>query len=105
MLSDSQFQSLSRDILTRIHDALDGAFENGALDELELEPGLLTIVTGTGRTFIVSAHGPTGEIWLASPLSGGLHFAWDGTQWIKNGETLEFVLTRDLQSQQVECAL
>lgn len=98
MLSDSQFYTLGRDTLTRLHDALEPAYDAGTLDELELEAGLLTIVTKAGQSFIVSAHAPSHQIWLASPISGGLHFRWSGESWILGtGETIEEVLARELQ--------
>jgi iron donor protein CyaY len=106
MLSETQFQSLASVTLTRLHDVLDAAYESGALEELELEPGLLTIITETGKTFIVSAHAPSQQIWLASPISGGLHFPWNGTAWVlASGDTLETILTRELATQQVSTAL
>ena len=98
MLSDSQFLTLSRDTLTRLHDALEPAYDYGTLDELELEAGLLTIVTKAKQTFIVSAHAPSHQVWLASPISGGLHFRWSGEGWILGtGESLNEVLSRELQ--------
>lgn len=98
MLTDSQFFTLGRDTLTRLHDALEPSYNNGTLEELELEAGLLTIVTRAGQSFIVSAHAPSHQIWLASPVSGGLHFRWSGESWILGtGETVEEVLARELQ--------
>lgn len=98
MLTDSQFFTLGRDTLTRLHDALEPSYNNGTLEELELEAGLLTIVTRAEQSFIVSAHAPSHQIWLASPVSGGLHFRWSGESWILGtGETVEEVLARELQ--------
>lgn len=108
MLSDTAFQSLAHTTLARLHDALDGAYESGALEDLELEQGLLTIVTATGKSFIVSAHGPSKQIWLASPISGGLHFSWDAAaaQWVlANGTTLHDTLRTELASQQASMDL
>lgn len=97
MLTDSQFYTLGRDTLATLHDALEPAYDNSTLDELELEAGLLTIVTNAGKSFIVSAHAPSHQIWLASPISGGLHFRWSGESWILGtGETLQEVLGREL---------
>ena len=97
MLSESQFHRLSRDTLAALHDALEPAYNSGALEELELETGLLTVVTGAGKTFIASAHAPSKQLWLASPVSGGLHFRWDGQEWILGtGETLRDILGREL---------
>lgn len=98
MLTDSQFYTLGRDTLTRLHDALEPSYNSGVLEELELEAGLLTIVTKLGQSFIVSAHAPSQQIWLASPISGGLHFRWSGESWILGtGESLDEVISRELQ--------
>lgn len=98
MLTDSQFLTLSRDTLARLHDALEPSYDASELDELEMEAGLLTIVTKLGQTFIISAHAPSHQIWLASPVSGGLHFRWSGDSWILGtGETLNEVIGRELQ--------
>lgn len=103
MLTAATFDPLARSTLTALQDRLDAAYESGALEELELEAGVLTIMTATGKSFIVSAHGPSMEIWLASPLSGGLHFRWNGNAWaLPDGALLDDVLARDLQSQGVE---
>lgn len=104
MPSDSQFQQRAHRTLTQLADRYETAYENAELQELELEPGLLTFVTTTGRTFIVSAHAASGEMWLASPISGGLHFAWneDAQHWtLKSGELLDTVLRQELEREGV----
>ena len=68
--------------------ALEPAFESGALEELELSDGALTIETDLGKIFVLSKHNVTQQIWLASPVSGGLHFQWhdtDGTWNLSDG--------------------
>lgn len=102
MLSDSQFQGLAHRTLSQLHDRYEMAYENEELEELELESGLLTLITATGKTFIVSAHAASKEIWLASPLSGGLHFAYDGNHWaLKSGELLDTILRQELEREGV----
>lgn len=102
MLTDSQFQTIAHRTLTQLHDRYEMAYENEEIDDLELEPGLLTIVTATGKTFIISAHAPSREIWLASPVSGGLHFPWNGEHWaLKSGELLDTILRQELEREGV----
>lgn len=69
-MDESQFHTLSDQWFTRIFDALEG------LDALEVEygQGILTVETSAGKTFVVSKHAPSKQLWLASPVSGGLHF-------------------------------
>lgn len=105
MLSPTQFQTESGHCLSALYDALDTAYEAGTLEELELEPGLLTIVTASGKSFIVSAHAPSSQMWLASPLSGGLHFHYQDGAWnLPDGRNLQQLLLQELATQGVECA-
>jgi len=105
MLDTSTFFKRADATLNGLFDRLDAAYEAGGLEELELEGNVLTIVTETGKTFIVSAHAPSSEMWLASPLSGGLHFRDTGSDWaLPSGELLSDVLARDLATQGVEMA-
>lgn len=106
MLSPSQFKTHTEAFLGALYDALEPAFDAGTLEELELEPGLLTIVTESGKTFIVSAHAASGQMWLASPISGGLHFVWNDGEWaLSNGARLTPTLQAELQGLGVACAL
>ena len=104
MLSDTEFQTLAQRTLTQLRDRYELAFENAEIEELELEPGILTIVTATGKTFIVSAHSASKQVWLASPISGGLHFHWEecAQHWaLKTGELLDVVLRQELEREGV----
>jgi iron donor protein CyaY len=103
MLDATTFLKCADATLNGLFDRLDAAYEAGGLEELELEGLVLTIITETGKTFIVSAHAPSTEIWLASPLSGGLHFRHQDDDWVlPSGERLADVLARDLATQGVE---
>lgn len=80
-------------------EALDAAYERGDVEDIELQQGVLTITTHTGRSFVLSKHAPSGQLWLASPLSGGLHFTFDGTRWLLgDGRELYSILAADLHA-------
>jgi frataxin len=82
MLDETDFHRRADATLAAILDQLEPRYEAGALEELELQGGILTIRTDAGRSFVVSKHAPSRQLWLASPLSGGLHFAArDHGQW------------------------
>ncbi len=51
------------------------AQDTNALLEIDLEGGILTIELEDGRQWLISKHEPSGEMWLSSPISGGLHFS------------------------------
>ncbi|MCE3005418.1 MAG: iron donor protein CyaY [Alphaproteobacteria bacterium] len=82
MLDETDFHRRADATLAAILDRLEPRYEAGALEELELHSGILTILTDAGRRFVVSKHAPSRQLWLASPLSGGLHFSvHDNGQW------------------------
>ncbi len=91
---------------TRNAEALEPAYESGAIDELELESSTLTITPEGGRTLVVSKHAPTQQIWLASPRLGGLHFLRVGEAWqLPDGRTLFPTLQSELAADGVEVTL
>ncbi len=99
MLDETHFNAIANATLMHCFDQLEDAYERGDIDELELEEGVLSITTSEGKQFIVSKHGPSRQIWLASPLSGGLHFSYSQNDqgWtLPDGSTLYEILRRDL---------
>ncbi len=102
MLDQSRFHAYADATLMHINDQLEQAFDTGDLEELDYDEGagILTIITPSDVTFIVSKHSPSGQVWLASPLSGGLHFGFNETHqdWRLNDErNLKTILAEDLQ--------
>ncbi|MDR2710815.1 MAG: iron donor protein CyaY [Burkholderiales bacterium] len=83
-------------------DALEQAFENLSDDhdlDWQRSDGILTLDIGT-QQWIINAHAPRQEIWLAGP-GGAHHFqrddrgAWRDT---RNGESFAATLTEALRS-------
>jgi iron donor protein CyaY len=79
MLDETHFHAIAGATLEHIHDQLEQAYDDGTLDDLDYDEGagILTIITPQGQHFLVTKHAPSGQLWLASPLSGGLHFDYD----------------------------
>ena len=77
-MEEKRYHAVADATLMHCFDQLDDAFEAGSIDELELQGGILTIQTLSGRTYVVSKHAPSMQLWYASPVLGGLHFAFDG---------------------------
>ena len=95
----SQFHAIADATLMHLHDQMENAYEEGDIEDLELAEGVLTVETDAA-TFVISKHSPSGQIWLASPFSGGLHFNYSATQkeWLlDNGDNLKHILQRDLE--------
>ena len=97
MQSETEFHIHADAGLYALFEALEPAYEAGALETLELENGVLTIETAEGKHMVVSKHAPSRQLWLASPISGGLHFSYGNTRWLlADGRELHAVLSADL---------
>lgn len=100
MHNENRFLTLADATLSHLYERLDAAYERGEIDDLDLSDGVLTIDTLTGGTFVLNKHAPTLQLWLASPLSGGLHFSYSDAQqaWaLPDGTTLLPLLERELR--------
>jgi iron donor protein CyaY len=99
MTSESEFHRFADATLDALFDQLESAYESGSLEDLELQEGVLTIQTQLGQTFVISKHTASGQIWLASPISGGLHFSYESEsgEWLlPDGTPLTARLTQEL---------
>jgi frataxin len=99
-LSDTAFTALADLSLHHLSDSLEALDEDGVL-EVELIQGILTVEFPSGRQFVVNKHGPSRQIWLSSPLSGGLHFDYDETakEWtLVDGRRLETLLKAEIET-------
>jgi iron donor protein CyaY len=70
-----------------------------ALLDMELEGGILTIITDAKTRLVLTKHAPSQQLWLASPISGGLHFSAieGGSDWVlRDGRQLSVVLVEEL---------
>ena len=100
MTDDTAFHTRADATLLTVMDALDPHDAVGAL-EADLMDGVLTIECPGGQQIVVSKHAASGQVWLSSPISGGLHFAAqpEGEGWqLPDGRTLTAVLAEELQS-------
>ncbi len=100
MLDEHHFHSIADATLMHLFDQIEPAYEAEDLEDLDMDEGILTIISNTGQQFIVSKHGPSRQLWLASPISGGLHFDYnhDDQCWeLADGRTLKGVLQVDLE--------
>jgi iron donor protein CyaY len=73
-MKDTRYHQLADMIFNQLESSLEEADAAGSL-ELEVTGGVMTITLESSKTFVVSKHQPTGQIWLSSPISGGLHFS------------------------------
>jgi frataxin len=86
MLTETEFHIAADTFLTSLFDTLD------ALDsdlEPELEQGSLSMTFENGKQYLINKHAPSRQLWVASPISGGLHFAYSDGSWVlKDGREI-----------------
>lgn len=106
MMNESEFHTKADVTLSDLAEALEDADASGALD-VEQEPDAVTLLLPSGKQYVISKHAASRQIWLSSPVSGGLHFSCDGSGgWmLADGRTLGGVLAEELREISIELAL
>jgi frataxin-like iron-binding protein CyaY len=102
------YHAIADATLMHCYDQLEDAYEAGTLDDLDLQGGILTISTVGRRTYLLTKHAPSLQLWYASPNLGGLHFTFDeGEQrWLlPDKRWLYEILRGELNAEQVEVVL
>ena len=108
LMDEKHYHTIADATLMHCYDQLDDAFEDGKLDDLDMQGGILTIKAASGRTYLLSKHGPSKQIWYASPTLGGLHFSYhaDAQHWaLPDGRILNEVLRAELKNEGIEVML
>ncbi len=91
------YHQLADSIFNQLEAALEEVDADGQL-ELDIAGGVMTIVLENGKTFVVSRHEPSQQIWLSSPLSGGLHFSYQSGIWqLADGRDMTSLLANELK--------
>jgi frataxin len=101
MLEDSQFHCLADAYLTALTDEIEAKDPEGTLDA-EVQQGVLMITAPGKKQFLVSKHAPSHQLWLSSPVSGGLHFRYnqDNSCWeLDSGRKLSSILAEELEQE------
>ena len=107
-MDEKRYHAIAEATLMHCYDQLEDAFEAGALDELELQGGILTIGCASQRIYLLSKHAPSLQLWYASPLLGGLHFSFDeqAQHWhLPDGQRLYDILRNEMNNEQVMVVL
>lgn len=107
-MDEKHYHAIADATLMHCYDQLEDAYESGALDDLDLQGGILTITPPSGRIYLLSKHAPSLQLWYASPVSGGLHFSFDaGEQYwrLPDARRLYDVLCAELKAEEIEVVL
>lgn len=99
MLDESEFQEKAEALLELFADEIERKDEDMLIDA-DLLQGVLTLELESGHEYVISKHGVSKQIWLSSPLSGGLHYdynaAEDSWELTKDGSRLDELLAEEL---------
>ena len=98
-LSETAFIALVEATLNRLAVMVETLDIDENLD-IEQSNGMLTIEFPNGKQFVINRQIPTQQIWLSSPISGGLRFDYYEEEkiWqISNGTRLDTLLKADLE--------
>ena len=107
-MNETRFHAIADATLMHCFDQLEDAFDAGAIEDLELQNGILTVATESGKTFLLNKHAPSRQLWFASPVSGGLHFTFDedAQRWVlPNGALLYDLLRREFADEGIAVVL
>ena len=97
-MNESDYHRFADMALNNLYAMLEKADEEGSLD-VDFEQGVMTIRLPTGQHYIINKHAVSREIWLSSPLSGGLHFSYKDGDWVlADGRKLEELLLSELEA-------
>ena len=98
-MNEGVFHLVAGATLDAMFQALERVDAAGEID-VEYQDGVMTIELDDGRQFIVSKHTPSRQLWLSSPVSGGLHFSYAaaGGWQLSDGRTLSETLCGELKS-------
>ena len=98
-LSETSFVTIVEATLNRLSGMVE-AFDEEDVLEIEQSSGMLSIELPSGKQFVINRQIPTRQIWLSSPLSGGLRFDYDEDEkaWmLGDGRRLDTLLKADLE--------
>jgi frataxin len=98
-MDESQFHTIADETLEAFFNAIEEQDEELQIDA-DLTDGILTLELDSGQQYILNKHAPSKQLWLSSPISGGLHYDWneeeEGWELTKDGSRLDELLTKEL---------
>lgn len=97
-LTETEFYERCGADIAALQDALETQDSAGLLD-IDGQDGMFTIKLEDGKTFVISRHTAARELWLSSPISGGLHFRPDaeGGWVVPDGRRFPELLLEELK--------
>lgn len=98
-MDETSFHERADAVLEALEEALEEAASEHDI-EADLHHGILTLSIPEIGEYVINKHSPTTQIWVSSPISGALHFAYDDIedQWkcTQSDQRLHELLTEEL---------
>ena len=92
MINESQFNLLVDSYLEMIADEIE-LKDTEMLIDVDLSPDMLTLELDSGQQYVISKNNAARQLWLSSPISGGLHYDYNeaSNMWelIKDGSRFD----------------
>ena len=92
-MDESNFLIIADDALQSLHNQLEEELADHI--DAELDSGVLTLKLETGQEYVINRHLPNRQIWMSSPLSGGIHFNYleESGRWVSARDKTIFLRT------------
>jgi CyaY protein len=99
-LSDSEYDRLTRDVLSGIEARVDRLLQDDVIDIDTLRTGgLLELIFPGGSKVVINTQPPVHELWLAA-RAGGYHFKYVDGRWLdREGREFYAVLSERASEQ------
>ncbi|MDG1287475.1 MAG: iron donor protein CyaY [Rickettsiales bacterium] len=99
MFDESEFHELVEAFLERLAEEIE-LKDDDMLIDVDLNQGILTLELDSGQQYVISKHLPSQQVWLSSPMSGGLHYDYseelESWELVKDGTRLDEHLAQEL---------
>lgn len=99
-MQEASFHRLADQTLDTLMQQIESADWADEVD-IDLIQGILTITLEDSRKqFVISKHAPSKQLWLSSPISGGLHFSFQETEnrWMCKNMELSGHITTEIKA-------
>lgn len=92
MINDIEFRHQVQSTLQFLEESLEQQLDDQS--DIDAREESLQITLSSGQTWLLNRHSPSHELWLSSPIKGGLHFGWcdQNHQWISTRTTRDELL-------------
>jgi iron donor protein CyaY len=97
-IDENIFEELATNWMESLFELLESEDDEAKLD-IDLEEGVMKITIDDENIFVISKHIASKQLWLSSPISGGLHFdpVDEGADWeLNNGVRLSDIIVEEL---------